>query len=93
MIEEILNDDLIKKSGIPILFLLNKCDKKNHFNKEDLIKALGLDAKKFKNKFIFKETSSFEINKLREAMDNLTDALFSKKSWILYINFILIKDN
>lgn len=80
MIEDILNDELIKKSGIPILFLLNKCDKKLHFNKEDLIKALGLDAKKFKNKFIFKETSSFEISKLREAMDNLTDALFSKKS-------------
>jgi ADP-ribosylation factor-like protein 6 len=74
-----LNDDLIKKSGIPILFLFNKCDKKNRFSKDDLIKVLGLDAKKFKNKFIFKETSSFEISKLREAIDNLTDALFSKK--------------
>lgn len=79
MIEEVLNDDLIKKSAIPILFLFNKNDKKNRFNKDDLIKVLGLDSKKFKNKFIFKETSSFEISKLKEAIDNLTDALYSKK--------------
>ncbi|CAD8126412.1 unnamed protein product [Paramecium sonneborni] len=79
LIEEVLNDDLIKKSAIPILFLFNKNDKNNRFNKDDLIKVLGLDSKKFKNKFIFKETSSFEISKLKEAIDNLTDALYSKK--------------
>jgi len=79
LIEDILQDELIRKKGMPFIFLINKKDKKNTFDKEEIIKNLGLDTKKYKNKFYFKETSGFTGLGLRDAIDILTDALFSKK--------------
>ena len=43
MLDEIFNDEYVKKSAIPFLFLLNKVDSKSYYEKEDIIKYLGLD--------------------------------------------------
>lgn len=62
---------------MPFLFLFNKKDKKLTFDKDEIIKNIGLDSKKFRNRFYFRETSGFTGLGLKESIDILTDALFS----------------
>lgn len=79
LLEEILQDEIIKKKGMPFLFLFNKKDKQITFEKDEILKNMGLDPKKYKNKFYYKDTSGFSGMGLRDAIDVLTDALFAKK--------------
>ncbi|KAM3131601.1 hypothetical protein pb186bvf_016265 [Paramecium bursaria] len=80
LLDEIFNDEYVKKSAIPFLFLLNKQDCKSYYEKEDIIKYLGLDQKKIKNRFIFKETSGFKGQGLVEAFELLAGAIQQKKN-------------
>jgi ADP-ribosylation factor-like protein 6 len=50
LIESIMTDEVIQKMQQPFFFLFNKQDKENTYDKDELIKDLGLDSKKYKNK-------------------------------------------
>lgn len=41
------------------MILFNKQDKENTYDKDELIKDLDLENKKWRNKILFKETSGF----------------------------------
>lgn len=67
--EEILSDDTIIKLAQPFMVMFNKQDKENTYDKDELIKDLDLENKKWKNKIFFKETSGFNGQGLKEAID------------------------
>jgi ADP-ribosylation factor-like protein 6 len=69
----------VENRNLPVFFLLNKQDKANKYDKDGLIKEMGLESKKFKNKLYFKETSGFNGQGLKETLDQITDHLLLKK--------------
>lgn len=77
LIDSILTDEIIQKLQQPFIFLFNKQDKDNTYDKDELIKDLGIENKKYKNKIIYKETSGFTGQGLKETIDQLTDQIFS----------------
>lgn len=49
--------------------MLNKQDKDNTYDKDELMKDLDLENKKWKNKIYIKETSGFTGQGLKEGID------------------------
>jgi hypothetical protein len=74
-----MNDDIIKRGTNSRSVLLNRQDKENTYEKDELIKDLGLDNRRCKNKVFFKETSGFNGWELKDAIQQIPDCLFTRK--------------
>ena len=62
-----------------MIVLLNKQDRPNTYDRDEILKDLGLDVKRIHNKLIVKETSGVNGQGLNEALDIVADIILTKK--------------